>query len=86
MQETEETRVQSLGPEDPLEEMATYSIFSPGESHGWRSLAGYSPWGRKELATTEATWHKVVTKKSIKKSKDAKEENQGMVPHSVKGF
>ena len=86
MQETEETRVQSLGPEDPLEEMATYSIFSPGESHGWRSLAGYSPWGLKELATTEATWHKVVTKKGIKKSKDAKEENQGMVPHSVKGF
>ena len=22
-------------------------------SHGWRSLAGYSPWGRKELDTTE---------------------------------
>ena len=21
--------------------------------HGWRSLAGYSPWGRKELDTTE---------------------------------
>ena len=24
----------------------------PRESHGWRSLAGYSPWGRKESATT----------------------------------
>ena len=23
------------------------------ESHGWRSLVGYSPWGRKELDTTE---------------------------------
>ena len=23
--------------------------------HGQRSLAGYSPWGRKELETTEAT-------------------------------
>ena len=23
-------------------------IFLPGESHGQRSLAGYSPWGRKE--------------------------------------
>ena len=25
----------------------------PGESHGQRSLAGYSPWGRTELNTTE---------------------------------
>ena len=25
----------------------------PGKSHGWRSLIGYSPWGRKELNTTE---------------------------------
>ena len=25
------------------------SVFLPGESHGQRSLAGYSPWGRKEL-------------------------------------
>ena len=23
-------------------------VFLPGESHGRRSLAGYSPWGRKE--------------------------------------
>ena len=23
-------------------------VFLPGESHGWRSLAGYSPWGYKE--------------------------------------
>ena len=23
-------------------------VFLPGESHGQRSLAGYSPWGRKE--------------------------------------
>ena len=28
-------------------------VFLPGESHGWRSLVGYSPWGRKELDTTE---------------------------------
>ena len=26
----------------------------PGESHGQRSLMGYSPWGRKESHTTEA--------------------------------
>ena len=29
--------------------------FLPGEAHGQRSLAAYSPWGRKELATTEVT-------------------------------
>ena len=30
-------------------------VFLPGESHGQRSLAGYSPWSCKELDTTEAT-------------------------------
>ena len=29
--------------------------YSPGESHGERSLVGYSPWGGKELDMTEAT-------------------------------
>ena len=49
-----ETRVQSLGWEDPLEkEMATQSIFLPGKSHEQRSLVDYSPWGRKESDTTE---------------------------------
>ena len=28
-------------------------VFLPGESHGWRSLLGYSPWGRKESDMTE---------------------------------
>ena len=28
-------------------------VFLPGKSHGWRSLVGYSPWGRKESNTTE---------------------------------
>ena len=28
-------------------------LFLPGESHGQRSLVGYSPWGRKESGTTE---------------------------------
>ena len=28
-------------------------VFLPGEFHGQRSLAGYSPWGHKELDTTE---------------------------------
>ena len=48
------TWVQSLGREDLLEkEMATHSSFLPGESHGQRSLVGYSPWGRKESDMTE---------------------------------
>ena len=28
-------------------------VFLPGESHGRRSLVGYSPWGRKKSDTTE---------------------------------
>ena len=45
------TWVQSLDQEDPLEkEMA---IFWSGKSHGQRSLAGYSTWGRKESDTIE---------------------------------
>ena len=28
-------------------------VFLPRESHGWRSLVGYSPWGCKESDTTE---------------------------------
>ena len=52
MQETQETWVQSLGQEDPLEkEMATHSSIL---AHGQRSLVGYSPWwGCKESDTTE---------------------------------
>ena len=64
MPELQEARVQSLGREDPQEEStATHSITlawdipCPWESHGQRSLAGYSPWGRKELDATEATEH-----------------------------
>ena len=44
------------GWEDPLNEvMATHSSILARESHGQRSLAGYSSWGCKELDTTEAT-------------------------------
>ena len=28
-------------------------VLLPGKSHGQRNLVGYSPWGRKELDTTE---------------------------------
>ena len=32
-------------------------IFLPGELHGQRSLAGYSPWGRKESDSIERLIH-----------------------------
>ena len=45
----QETRVPSLGWEDPLEEgMAVHSSILAGKSHGQRILVGYNPWGRKE--------------------------------------
>ena len=48
MQETQETRVLSLGQEEPLEEeMAAHSSVLAGESHGQRSLVGYSPRGHR---------------------------------------
>ena len=51
----QETRVQSVSQEDPLEkEMATHSsiMFLP-EFRGQRSLAGYSPRGHKESDMTD---------------------------------
>ena len=51
---TQETQVQSLGWEDSLDKgMATHSVVWRGDFHGQRSLVGYSPWGCKELDTTE---------------------------------
>ena len=48
-----ETRLPSLGWEDPLEkEMATHS-----STLAWRSMVGYSPRGRKELEMTE--WKRI---------------------------
>ena len=42
------------GLEDPLEEAwQPTPLFLPRESHGQRSLAGYSPWGRKESNMSE---------------------------------
>ena len=43
----QETGVQSLGQEDFLEKGMAISTppFLPGEVHGQRSLADYSPWG-----------------------------------------
>ena len=51
----QETWVQSLGWENPLEkEMAP--VFLPGKCHGQRSLDGYSPWALKRAG------HDLVTK------------------------
>ena len=45
----QETWVQSLGWEDPLEkEGQPTAVFLPGETHGQRSLVGYSLNGCKE--------------------------------------
>ena len=50
----QETQLQSLDREDPLErEWQPTPVFLPGEFHGQRSLAGYSPWSYKEKDTTE---------------------------------
>ena len=52
----QETQVRILGGEDPLEkDMATHSSILAWKSHRQRSLASYSPWGRKEFYTAEAT-------------------------------
>ena len=58
MQEPQKPRVRSLGQEDPRRRAwQSTPVFLPGESHGQRSLAGYSPWGRKESDMTEVTSH-----------------------------
>ena len=50
----QETQVQSLGGEDPLEEeMATHSSILAWEIPQTEELVGYSPWGRKESNMTE---------------------------------
>ena len=52
----QETQVQSLGGEDPLKkEMATHRSILAWKIPWTESLAGYSPWGRKESDTTKAT-------------------------------
>ena len=49
-----EIQVQSLGQEDPLEKgMVTHSSILAWRIPWTRSLAGYTPWGRKELDMTD---------------------------------
>ena len=50
----QETWVQSLGWEHPLERAwQPTPVFLPGEFHGQKTLAGYNPWGHKESDMTE---------------------------------
>ena len=50
----QEIWVQFLDQEGRLEkEWQPIPVLLPRESHGGRSLVGYSPWGRKESETTE---------------------------------
>ena len=50
----QETQVQSLGWEDPLEKrMTMHSSILSWRSHEQRSLLGYSPWGLKQSDMTE---------------------------------
>ena len=54
----QETQVQSLCWEDPLEEdMATHSSILVWRIPWMEEPGGYSPWGRTELDTTEAIEH-----------------------------
>ena len=63
----QETWVQSLAPDDPLEEkMATTSVFLPGKFHGQRSLVSYSPQGRKESDSTKRLNMQKAHKVSLK--------------------
>ena len=62
----QETWVQSLGWEDPLEkEMATHSSILAWKIHGQRSLVSYTPRGSKESDTTERL-HKEYKERSLK--------------------
>ena len=61
----QETRVRSLGWEDPWRrEWLITPVFLPGESHGQRSLAGYSPWGLR-IGHNSAIKHKYNIKHTI---------------------
>ena len=50
----QETQVRSPGWKNPWRrECQPTPVFLPGEFHGQRSLAGYSPWGPKEFDMTK---------------------------------
>ena len=57
----QEMRVQLLSQEDSLEkEMAATPVFLPGEFHGQRSLADYSPQGHKTVGHDSVTEQQII--------------------------
>ena len=60
----QETWVQSLGQEDPLEKEITHSVLLLGRSRGQGRLVGYSPWGCKRVG------HNWGTKQTNRKPKN----------------
>ena len=51
---TQDTWIPPLGQEDSWKrEWQPTPVFLPGESHGQRSLGGYSPWRHEESDTSE---------------------------------
>ena len=64
---TQETQVQSLGQEDPLEkEIATYSSILAWKSPQIEEPRGYIPQGCKESDTTEHSTAQILTKQPKK--------------------
>ena len=51
-------------------------VFLPGKFHGQRSLAGYSPWGHKELDMTEHTCKALTSPSNV---------NERLVKYSILG-
>ena len=77
---TQETRVRSLGREDPLQkEMYSTPVFLPEKSHEQRSLADCSPWDHKELDMTWLLNHHHSTGKPW----DPRREEQWRTPSSL---
>ena len=61
MQEMQETQAQFLVKKVLWRrKMAAHFSIIAWRIHGQRSLVGYSPWGQKESAKTEANEHKYV--------------------------
>ena len=55
-----DTREVSLIPGSGRSPGGPTPVFLTGESHGQRSLVGYSPWRHTESDTTQVTWHALV--------------------------
>ena len=73
----QETWVRLLGLEEPLEEsMQSTPVFLPGEFHGQRNMAGYSPWGCKESDMTKQLSTTQCSKDRQKKNYRFEEENK----------